>query len=86
MDYQDEKDDDRDEVPRDLQHYVQYHLTMCLGYAKAGAFAKSTLPETPEEMGSNSWMYGEVPLDVVLKFHERMEVAALELDPSVALD
>ena len=55
-----------------LHLYISLHLTLMLGYAKAGATPLDPLPASPETKETDTTDYVQCPLDILLSYHYRM--------------
>ena len=68
-------------VPR----YLSNLWTLMLAYARAGATPRVDAPNDGEPRGSDSTLYVQVPLDVVIRYHRRAQQFALQLPQRQAL-
>ena len=73
------------EVTPTLHLYIALHLTLMIGYAKAGAAPLEGAPTTPETKESDSTDYVVCPLDVLLAYHYRLVDCARRLPYPKAL-
>ena len=73
------------EPRNDLHTYLSLHHTLMIAFARAGAVALLPAPAEPETAGSDSTSYVQVPLDVVLGYHERLRRCAAEMPAHRAL-
>ena len=81
-----DKDVDDDDVVREnVTTYTAKHFTLMLAYARAGIEAVEPVPSSPETSGSDSCLYVQIPLDVVVAYHERLQYCATLLPVKKAL-
>ena len=72
-------------VKETIGTYLTMLFTLMLAYARAGCSTRPDAPTAPEDRGSDSTAYIEVPLDVVLKYHGRAQARAAQLPGYLAL-
>ena len=69
---------DEAEAAPTLHNYLMLHLTLMLAYAKAGSKPRATAPQQ-EPRGGNSYEFVEVPLDLLLRYHFRLQDRAAQV-------
>jgi hypothetical protein len=77
-------------TPHTVHNYLQMLHLLMLAYARAGCNKLKELPmkdkvEIPESRSSDSTLYYEVPLDMVLKYHGRASKAVASMPPAQQL-
>ena len=81
-----EQEPDQAPVTQSLYTYISLHLTLMIGYAKAGAAPLEGAPVAPETKESDSTEYVVCPLDTLLAYHYRMVDRARRLPYMSALN